>query len=166
LHEHRPAVLTFLRRRVWDRDTAEDLCQETFLRVLRTRPLLRDASRLRAYLLRVAYRLVLDHVRKRDPAVPVPIAAMDSLAAEPASDPAARYESKELAGRLLELLAALPRDQRIAFELGVLDRCPYTEIARRHGWSVAKVKVSIYRARRRLLDALDRDAGAERSAQV
>jgi DNA-directed RNA polymerase specialized sigma24 family protein len=48
----------------------------------------------------------------------------------------------------------LPEDLRIAFERGVLARVPYTEIAEERDWTVAKVKVCVYRARKHLMAGL------------
>ena len=57
----------------------------------------------------------------------------------------------ELKLRLGELLSGLPAEQRRAFELGVLRRQPYAEVSAATGWSLAKVKVNVYRARKRLM---------------
>jgi len=162
LQQHRPAVLAFLTRRVWNREAAEDLCQETFLRALRARTGLRDVSRLRSYLLRIAQNLAIDHLRRRDPATPVTAGDPDTLADHRSQDPATRYESTDLAQRIENLLDELPHELRIAFEQGVLERRPYAEIAQAEGWSLAKVKINVYRARRRLMAGLD-ETGAPRA---
>jgi RNA polymerase sigma factor (sigma-70 family) len=151
LQQHRPAVLAYLTRRVWDRDAAEDLCQETFLRALKAGGRLREVTRLRSYLLRIAHNLALDHLRRREPAELAAATEPDGLPDGTGADPATRFEAAELARRLGEVLVELPADQRTAFELGVLERLPYAEVARRQGWSVAKVKVNVYRARQHIM---------------
>ena len=64
--EHRDVVLAFLRRRV-DRTAAEDAFQETFLRALRAYPRLEHGEHLRAWVLTIAARLVVDRSRRERP---------------------------------------------------------------------------------------------------
>jgi RNA polymerase sigma factor (sigma-70 family) len=155
---HGPAVLAFLRRRLWNSDDAEDLCQETFLRVIKAEPELRDTSKLRLYLFRTANNLLIDHLRRR-----VVVSSESELGehheiaryADPGpTSPAAWTEWSELNDKLQNLMADLPRDQRTAFELGVIQRKPYADIAREKGWSVGKVKVDVCRARKQLMAGL------------
>jgi len=67
--EHRDAVLAFLRRRL-PRDAADDLFQETFLRALRSYASLAHADHLRAWVLTIAGRLVIDDARRARATVP------------------------------------------------------------------------------------------------
>ncbi|HVM68502.1 MAG TPA: sigma-70 family RNA polymerase sigma factor [Gaiellaceae bacterium] len=64
--EHREAVLAFLRRRL-PRDAADDVFQETFLRALRGYDSLDHGEHLRAWVLTIAGRLVIDHARRCSP---------------------------------------------------------------------------------------------------
>ena len=63
---HKEEVFRFLVRRV-GRDAAEDAFQETFLRALRAYPRLEHGEHLRAWVLTIASRIVLDDARKRRP---------------------------------------------------------------------------------------------------
>ena len=64
--EHKTEVLRFLGRRL-GRDRAEDAFQDTFLKALRAYPRLEHGDHLRAWVLTIASRIVLDDVRKRKP---------------------------------------------------------------------------------------------------
>jgi RNA polymerase sigma-70 factor (ECF subfamily) len=64
--EHRDAVFGLLVKRL-GRQAAEDAFQETFFRALRAYPNLRHAEHLRAWVLTIANRIVLDDVRRRRP---------------------------------------------------------------------------------------------------
>ncbi len=64
--EHRDVVLGFLRRRV-GANAAEDAFQETFLRALRAYPRLEHGEHLRAWVLTIAARLVIDSGRRVRP---------------------------------------------------------------------------------------------------
>jgi RNA polymerase sigma factor (sigma-70 family) len=63
---HKTEVLRFLVRRL-GRDRAEDAFQETFLKALRAYPKLEHGDHLRAWVLTIASRIVLDDVRRRKP---------------------------------------------------------------------------------------------------
>ena len=162
---HRPEVLGYLIRRAWDRDTAEDLCQETFVRALESVDRIRDAGALRGYLLRIAHNLLINHARRPRPVVSEnelgDAVDMNRLPETRQHSPAEQAEYAELATRLDEELARLTADQRSAFEMGVLQRQPYAEIARQLGWSREKVKTNVYRARQQLMTRLARYYGSD-----
>jgi RNA polymerase sigma-70 factor (ECF subfamily) len=160
---HGPEILAFLRRRLWDREEAEDLCQETFVRALRAKDNLRDRTKLRAYLLRIANNLLINHIRRRAVVTSESNLGRDDLvenvSLQTYSDPQqaspdVAVEWSELTHKLHALLEQLPPEQRVAFELGVLQRRPYAEIARLQSWSLAKVKINVYRARKLLMAGL------------
>ena len=64
---HGSAVLSFLTSRLRRREEAEDLLQETFIRAIRAGESLRDAGRVRPYLMTIAHRLVLNEARRKKP---------------------------------------------------------------------------------------------------
>lgn len=155
---HRADVLAWFRRRVRDPQEAEDLCQDTYTRILqRARPL-RDPAKVRPYLFATARNVLINSLRRRHIVGSVDASGEpidpDSLAAPRYADPVSAAHTAELESRLEALLATLPAEQRTAFELGVLQRLLYSEIARAMGWSVAKVKVNVYRARKKLIAGL------------
>lgn len=157
--QYSPEIRAFLERRLWGRrEEAEDLCQETFSRVVAAAVELRDPSKVRAYLYRTANNLLISKLRRKsfvssesDLAEGVEIYSRVDPAAV---DPQAETERTELQTKMEELLAELPDDQRYAFEQGVLQRRPYADIAQEHDWSETKVKVCVYRARKRLMAGL------------
>jgi RNA polymerase sigma factor (sigma-70 family) len=79
---HKAEVLGFLGKRL-GRQRAEDAFQETFLRALRAYPRLEHGEHLRAWVLTIASRIVLDDARrKRQPAPLGDMAELPGLAAE------------------------------------------------------------------------------------
>ncbi|MCK4412856.1 MAG: RNA polymerase sigma factor [Candidatus Eisenbacteria sp.] len=155
---HRPAILGFLRRRLPRPEEAEDLCQETFARALRAGDRLRDRTRVRAYLFRIAHNLLVNHLRRhgreRIESDLGEQADLATLVDSGAPSPAAETELRRMTARLQELTEDLPAEQRLAFELGVLQRQPYARVAAATGWSIAKVKVCVFRARKQLIAGL------------
>lgn len=157
--QYRPEVVSFLSRRLWGRpELAEDLTQETFARALRARAPLRDPASVRPYLLRIAHRVFLSHVRRGSRVTSEsdlgPKVDLASHSDAKAPDPLAVSQATQLRERLDRLVAELPEEQQIAFRRGVLERRPYAEIAAAQGWTVEKVKSCVFRARKTLIPAL------------
>lgn len=155
---YRAEVLAWFRRRVRSQEQAEDLCQDTYTRLLeRARPL-RDGDKVRPYLFTAARNVLINSLRRRNIVGSVdstgePIDP-DSLAAPRFDNPEAHTQASELRDRVARLLETLPSEQRTAFELGVMQRLLYSEIAHSTGWSLAKVKVNVFRARQKLIAGL------------
>ncbi len=149
--QHGSAVLAFLRSRVGSRDDAEELFQETFVRVLRRAAVLDDQRSARAYLFTTAHNLARNHARRRRIS---PFVEGLDVEAEAGHGADVRARLRSLVEQLERVLAELPEAHRTAFRLGVLDKLPYQEIANRTGWTIATVKINVYRARRRVVEAL------------
>jgi RNA polymerase sigma factor (sigma-70 family) len=121
---------------------ADDCYQETWLAALRAYPRLRDASNLKSWILTVAHRKAIDHVRARSRrAVPVPDTEPWSEATAPPS-PAGDEEIWSDVGRL-------PDKQRTAVTLRYLADASYSDIA-------AVMETSPEAARRNVHEGLKR----------
>lgn len=117
VRRHRTPVFSFLLRLVGDRGRAEDLCQETFLRVVRSAEGWERRATFRTWLYAVARNQAADDARRQA-----------FRRTEPLEDPPAAAESAELPpdrqaeGALLRpkleaALASLPAEQREVFLL-------------------------------------------------
>lgn len=140
---HQARVLAIAYRFLGRWDAAEDVCQETFLRVYRRASTYRPEAQLTTWLYRIVSNLCWDFRRKaRRQAIPaestiVPQAALDS------SDSATR---RERADRVRNAIAALPDRQRLAVVLHRYEGMSHTEIAEVTGWSSSAVESCIVRA--------------------
>lgn len=134
----------FIRRRVSDDATADDLMQETLLKVYRSRARWPDGERLEAWLYRIARNTIIDHYRRRRPTEELPAA----LAAEP------REEVDELrvavTATMRKFLAGMPEVYREPVRLAELEGLPLAKIALRLGLSLSAVKARVRRGRARL----------------
>lgn len=157
--EHAPGLRNFLRRRLRNAELAEDLTQDTFVRAMNAEASLRDPGRIRPYLYQTAHRLLLNHLRR--PALvrtESELGAKSELemlasAARDRSDESVR--ERELEEAVERLLEQLPEDQALAFTWAVLEQRSYAEIEEHTGWSRSKVKISVFRARRKIMEELD-----------
>ncbi len=157
--EHGPAVFAFLQSRVGDRQDAEDLLQDTFVRAIRATEPLRDVTKTRSYLFTIAHNVMVNHVRKKREVILTGNGVEDDNPLEQvqdvhAVDPGRAAEASELEDRLNDVMAEMSEAHRTAFDLGVLQQKPYREIARVTGWTPAQVKINIYRARKQAVASL------------
>jgi len=157
--EHGSAVMAFLASRVGRRDLAEDLLQETFVRVMKTPTPLRDAAKVRSYLFSTAHRLILNLGRRkrvllfsemgRDDAM-----AFDEVESADQATPEEVADLGKLRDRLDQVLAGMPEAHRRAFEAAVIDQKSYAEIAAEESWTVDQVRMNVYRGRKRAIEEL------------
>lgn len=131
----------FVRRRVADDATADDLTQETLLKVYRARAVLPDTQRLEAWLYRIARNTIIDHYRRRRPTAELP----PTLAADPADD-TAELRAAVLAA-MRRFLAEMPETYREPVRLAELEGLPLAKIALRLDLSLSAVKARVRRGR-------------------
>lgn len=136
--QHRTMVLGYLRRRLSDPMLAEDLTQETFLRLHRAQPEFHEPAQLRAWLLRTARHLLIDHIRARRSEVPLD----ESLPL--VDNGSAVWRAYEPC--IVPLAQRLPEDYRAAL-LWDLDGVPQHAIAERQGIGLSGAKSRVQRAR-------------------
>lgn len=138
----------FLSRRVADPQAAEDLLQETFLRLHQKIDDLDDEARLSAWVFRVARNLVVDHYRASGSR---PEAYREDAEAIEASD---ENINRLVAGWLPEMIAGLPETYREAVALYELEGVSQQAIADRLGISLSGAKSRVQRGRAALRSAL------------
>ena len=159
-YQHR--LLAVLRPIVGRREEAEDLAQEVFLRVYRTRHKYTPTARFATWLFTIANNLALNALRdrKRKPAVRLdadPAGSGPQTAWEPAAGtapPAAGLHHRELAAAVQAALATLNDRQRLAVVLNKFEDMGYADIAAVMGLTVPAVKSLLCRAREQLRVAL------------
>lgn len=127
-----------LRRRGLSEETAADLTQDTFVRLMSANPR-GNQNNPRAYLFKISRNLVIDHHR-REHAAPVdhlPDAELTAIADPRPSAEVALYDKQRLA--LSDAaLAELPERTRRAFELYRLEDLTIAEVAERIGLSTTR----------------------------
>jgi len=140
----------FIRRRVSDDHVADDLLQETFVRVHRNVDRVEKADRLAAWVYRIARNVIHDHHRKAAGAVA--LADSDQHEADE-DDEGCRCSDVQWLG---ELIQSLPDGYREAVQLAEIEGLSQQEVGARLGLSLSGAKSRIQRGRAMLKDALDR----------
>jgi RNA polymerase sigma-70 factor, ECF subfamily len=133
---------SFIRSRVGDASTADDLTQETLLKVYRSRATLLDSQRLEAWLYRIARRTIIDHYRQRKPTEELPA----HLTGE-SSDFQDASMREELTRSLRRFLNELPEIYREPVRLAEFENLPLAKIALRLDLSLTAVKSRVQRGR-------------------
>jgi RNA polymerase sigma-70 factor, ECF subfamily len=153
---HQPLV-RYLTRRLGDRDWAEEIAQETFVRALRQK----DLQNERAWLFAVATNLIRDEARKdsrRRRHLELLAAEARAEEAEEPVDELERAEERALARKAIEALGERDREALLMKEEGL----NYEEIAMALELSVASVGTTLSRARRRLVEAYEQLQAVQR----
>jgi RNA polymerase sigma-70 factor (ECF subfamily) len=152
-------------RQVADRQEAEDLAQDVFLRLYRSRKRYRPRAKLATWVFFIARNVGRNALRRRRRKRLTPVGLPRDTDDGPAvlgrtddsTAPGRRVERAELAGVVRRAVAALNRRQREAVELQFDDRT-YAEIASALAMSAKAAKSLLYRARNELRSALVRYA--------
>jgi RNA polymerase sigma-70 factor (ECF subfamily) len=138
-------------------DLAEDLLQETVARTLTQLPNLRDEAMFSSWLFGIARNVALEQLRRKVPGRSRIDFRGDG--AEAISDPRLNPEMNAIKQQLYKAvrkgLAELDEDRRSVLALRILGNKRYDEIAEITGWSLAKVKIELYRARIDMRKALE-----------
>ncbi len=134
------------------RADAEDVVQETFLRVLRHRGSLREVREMRVWLVRIAWNLALDRARRRAPEQ-MDRDFAEALAGREMGADAAMVESERYT-RVLREMERLPKAERQALLLSAVNEMSAAEMAAVLGRSESAVRALVFRARTRLKERL------------
>jgi RNA polymerase sigma-70 factor (ECF subfamily) len=151
--EHSARVYRLAYRLSGNIHDAEDLTQETFIRVFRSLATFRPGT-FEGWLHRITTNLFLDMVRRRQKirfdALPEDTERLPGRS--PSPEPV--YEDTTLDPQIQAALDALPPDFRVAVVLCDIEGLPYEEIAATLGIKQGTVRSRIHRGRTQLREAL------------
>lgn len=159
-------VFSLVFRMVRDRETAEDLSQETFIKVLNNLDRYSPEFKFSSWLFKIANNLTIDHLRRRrvdtisiegaPDAVTVESARATSIAVvSQDQSPLEELESRELGTAIEAAIAQLRPEYRACILLRHVEDRSYEEIAEIVKLPLGTVKTYIHRARHELRAALD-----------
>lgn len=168
---HAARLHAFLRRLLQNDWDAEDLAQETFVRVYEHRRRFDPRLSFTTWLYAIASNLVRDRYRWRSrhpeaplerPAGPNPDPDPESsrevlpphVPRDASNDPASRTLAAERAEAVRLAVASLPEDLRLPLVLAEFEDRPQKEIGTILGCSAKAVEMRLYRARQRLREQL------------
>lgn len=141
----------FIRRRVADDHVADDLLQETFVRIHRHIGALADADRLAGWVYQIARNVIRDHYRRSAGAA---VVLGDADPADEREDRSSEPPCRS-AEWLEELIDELPADYRDALRLAEVEGLTQQAVADRLGLSLSGAKSRIQRGRGLLRGVLE-----------
>jgi RNA polymerase sigma-70 factor (ECF subfamily) len=164
LRRYEAPILTFCYSFTRDRGSAEDLAQETFLRVYRNAARYEPVAKLSTWLYKIAANLCINELKKNrlrpsltldepagaDPEGTRVIERLSSTSAAPLNE-AEHHEAQALIRRAID---HLPDDQRTTLVLVEYHHLQYQEIAEVLGVGVSAIKMRVKRARETLRETL------------
>jgi RNA polymerase sigma-70 factor, ECF subfamily len=151
-------VYNLIARLVQDPGMAEDLTQETFIKMFRALGTYDPRLRFSSWLFRIAHNTAIDYLRQRRPALVAPIVdeadgerdRLASIADITAMSPERAASNRELAAALEVAIDRLRPEYRSAIVLRHQEGLEYEEIAHVLDLPLGTVKTYLHRARREL----------------
>lgn len=156
VREYGPSLLAYLRRYIGDPTAAEDLLQETWIRMSRGLDGFAGHSSVKTWLFAIASRVAADHLRRSKNRLRV----VDLDEAVEVSDPAPeigdRLMAEETSTCVRQVIDSLPDAYRSTLLLHDLQDLSLEQTAEASGSTPGATKIRLHRARQRLKAALDR----------
>jgi RNA polymerase sigma-70 factor (ECF subfamily) len=158
-------IFSLLFRMVRDRELAEDLAQETFVKALNAIESYRPEFKFSSWIFKIANNAAIDHLRRREldtlsldgsphAETPEAIEATALQIGDRQETPLDAVESKELGGAIEAAIARLRPEYRSCILLRHVEGRAYEEIAEILSLPLGTVKTYIHRARNELRVAL------------
>ena len=165
LRRYERPVFSLIYRMVRDRAAAEDLAQETFVKVLNALESYRSEYKFSSWIFKIANNAAIDHLRRReldtlsldgapDARTAEEVEATALQATERGPGPLAELESRELGAAIEQAIAKLRPEYRACILLRHVEGRAYEEIAEALDLPLGTVKTYIHRARLELREHL------------
>jgi len=157
---HQGPVFSLVFRMVRDREVAEEIAQEAFLRAFQALESFDRSLRLGSWLFKIANNLAIDHLRRRRidtvplNGVPGSGGGEGLPVADPGESPLEFVENRELGSQLETALGSLRPEYRAAVLLRHVEGHSYEEIAGIMELPLGTVKSFLHRARHELREQL------------
>ena len=132
-----------------NRQDAEDIVQETMLKVWSRREQWAEIDSMEAFCLTICHNLALDRVKRmsRQTSTSLDNDTLDRVDYSYNSDPEEQTVQRDRLQIVRQLMDTLPEKQRICIQLRDVEGKPYKEIAAIMAITEEQVKVNIFRAR-------------------
>jgi RNA polymerase sigma-70 factor, ECF subfamily len=152
----RTEIFGYIRSRVADKATAEDLTQETFVKVGNALAKGTEPEHLRGWLFQIARNKIIDFRKEADRFVPLEKSQTASVTQDPKIlDPVDSAFRKHLFSYVLKVIETLPLEDCQALTLTELDGLSREELASELGISLTAAKSRVHRARSKLRKAVE-----------
>jgi len=166
IRRYQRPVFSLIYRMVRDRELAEDLAQETFVKVLNAIDRYRPEFKFSSWVFKIANNSAIDHLRKKeldtlsleggpDATTPERLEATALQIGDSGESPLEELEARELGSAIETAIQRLRPEYQTCIILRHVEGRPYDEIAEILELPLGTVKTYIHRARAELRELLD-----------
>lgn len=150
--QYKERLYWHIRRMVLAHDEADDVLQNTFIKVYKGIAQFEGKSKLYTWLYRIATNEAITHLQTRARQATTSLDdAAGTLASRLSSDD--WFDGDEVQQRLQQAIAQLPEKQKLVFNLRYYEEMPYEEMASQLGTSVGALKASFHHAVKKIESA-------------
>ena len=141
INNHKSKIYNFIYSKVMDRDIAEDIFQETFIKVIKTlkNGVYNEEGKFLSWVMRISHNLIIDHFRKSN-RMPKFEASDDYDVFQFITDSSPNVESNlikdQVVNDLQNLITELPEDQKEVLNMRLYKDMSFKEIAEITGVSI------------------------------
>ena len=153
---HAPRLLGYLRRVLRNHEEAEDVLQDTFMRIFEGRGNYAERGRFRSWLYTIATRKAMDCIRNQTRRTELLMQNVDCIT--PLHDPWQQSADRQLLERVDAVLQTLPPEYVTAFHLRIREEFRYAEISAICGDSEGTLRSRIHHTLKKIHQALALDA--------
>lgn len=145
-----------IRKMVYSHDDADDVLQNTFIKVYRSIENFKGESKLYTWMYRIATNEAITFINKKARRMEIGNEEIQQLAvANLAADP--YFEGNEIQLKLQEAIAKLPQKQQLVFNMKYFDDMKYDDMSEILGTSVGALKSSYHIAVKKITAELKSD---------
>jgi len=148
--EFSAALRGFILKHVPNQDAADDILQETFIKINANIENLKDESKLQAWLYRITRNTITDYYRKRD----APTSLPEMLEGAPEEPAPTEDRSAELGPCVQTLMDRLPEKYRQSLVLTEIEGLTQKDMGQKLGLSISGAKSRVQRAKGQMKDLL------------
>ncbi len=148
-------VRKFILANVRDEWAADDLIQETFIRIQKNLDSLKDPSKLSSWIFSIAYNLCQDYFRQTRKFTAIEVEDLEPIETFKVSLMQKKLEQHQMGQCIQDKMDLLAPDLRTVLLLSDIMACSQKEIGEILGISVSNVKVRLHRARKKFRAILE-----------
>lgn len=148
--KYQKQVYWHVRRLVIDANDADDVSQDSFIKIWKALPDFREESQLYTWIYRIATNEALSFLRKKRNKYFLPIHDVEKELSEKVKNDNYFFKGDEIERKLQLALLQLPEKQRIVFNMRYFDALKYEDISTILGTSVGALKASYHLAAKKI----------------
>src|ERR1700761_9270964 len=145
LKKYQQKLYWHIRRMVIDHDDADDVVQDTFIKIWKNLPGFRNDAQLYTWMYRIATNECITFLNKKKQKNNIPLDDVNYELAETLAD-STYFNGEKAQKKLQEALLTLPDKQRLVFNMKYYEDMKYDEISEVLGTSVGALKASYHLA--------------------